>query len=625
MPLQKLLAPLFKVALIAFLFVPLACAAPAGGSAPTVTSGPVATVLSPTSVQVTWTTNVPADSFVYYEPEGDGYDSGLLDAAGVTNHVVTISGLRPGLSYQFGVRSRAVVGGRPVVTSPVFSMYVSVKLPQAATNGEFDYYFVPEGPHHVVQGYDLFVLLNAGFFSGTANFKHDSYKVTVQNLPPHSTVHWPDQEYNGSGQGRRTSTYTANDSIAFWAPGTTEFQLQTNQGGTTPPGTYSLNLTVSTLLADGRPGPSKSVPWTVVVEAVPAPLSGPPASYPPIPSLGEWRSNMTTYGAGNWCNVLTRTGGPCGAAYEQCSWYYDGERVFYQIADYTKNTKWDICALNVQAHYRDQYVLAQTPPGAVPGWRVFPDGLYMNYLRTGDPLSKAAVHDLATHAAGSSLRSWHIPASLIREATYMLTAKRLDTKLGNDSSRQMQQMVSVVLGQIDQITSGGAEWNQPFMDGLAAEALIHYYEDGHQDDVRVPAAIQKLADWLWANAWIPNKGAGYFYYNSYQASIGMAEDESLRNLNLLIAPMYAWLFKMTGNAKYQVEGDQIFASGVQYEPGGTLGWSGKNFMQQYRWSFDFVKWRLPSLLPSSPVSDARLPKEGTNCNESSTRRVAKDC
>jgi len=61
----------------------------------------------------------------------------------------------------------------------------------------------------------------------------------------------------------------------------------------------------------------------------------------------------------------------------------------------------------------------------------------------------------------------------------------------------------------------------------------------------------------------------------------------------MIAPMYAWIFKITGNTKYQSEGDQIFASGVEFDPAGTLGWSGKNFMQQYRWSFDFVQWRKP--------------------------------
>ena len=565
-----------------------------------ISSVPVVTVQSPTTAVVSWTTSVPSDSFVFYGLDGGfGHDNGVSDQSGVTAHSQTITGLWPGSTYSFGVRSRVVVRG---VDNPSLTAFYSAgtfTMPAPSASGAFDYWVVPEGPHHVVQSYDIYSLLSAGFVSGTSNFKYGSYKVIVQNLPPHTTIHWPDQEYNGLGQGARSSTFASNDTITFWAPFTTEFQLVTNVGGTTPPGTYTLNLKVTTLLADGSAGPQKALPWTVAVEAAPSFPSGNISSYPPIPGLSVWQSSMTTYGAGHWCNQQTLVGEACAPGYEQCSWYYDGERVFYQIADYTNNpAAWDVCALNSQANYRDQYVLAQSPIGAIPGWRVFPDGIYMNYLRTGDALSKTAVDALATNAAGARMwasQSPFVTTGWIREASYLFTSNRLDNKLGNDRSRQMQQMASVVLGQVDQITSGEAAWTQPFMDGLAAEALIHYYEDGHQDDVRVPAAIKTLADWLWINAWQPAGNgecvANCFYYNSYQHKIGLLPGSDERNLNLLVAPMYAWLYKMTGDSKYQIEGDAIFAAGVNFDPAGTLGWSGKNFSQQYRWSFDFVGWR----------------------------------
>jgi len=395
-------------------------------------SGVVATAVSPTSIQVTWTTDVASDSFVYYD---SSHDSGVRDTAGVTNHSLTISGLRPGQSYSFGVRSRAIIAGKPA-TLPAFSPTANFTMPKALSTGTFDYYLSPEGPHHVVQGYDLFIQLNAGYLSGVASFKNGSYKITVQKLPPNTALHWPDQEFYGPINGVRSTTYTANDTIAFWGPGTTQFELVTNQGGATPPGSYTLNITASTLLTDGSSGPKKTVPWIVVVEPVLAFAFGTPSSYPPIPKLREWQSNMMFYGSGNWCNLLTRSGKPCAPGYEPCSWYYDGERVFYQIADYTKHKKWETCALNAQANYRDQYVLAQKTPGAIGAWRVFPDGIYMNYLRTGDATSKAAVHALATNAAGAKMWTWHVPTGFIREATYMLTADRLDTKLGNDRSRR---------------------------------------------------------------------------------------------------------------------------------------------------------------------------------------------
>ncbi|MGH9479680.1 MAG: hypothetical protein ACRD1A_10645, partial [Terriglobales bacterium] len=49
-------------------------------------------------------------------------------------------------------------------------------------------------------------------------------------------------------------------------------------------------------------------------------------------------------------------------------------------------------------------------------------------------------------------------------------------------------------------------------------------------------------------------------------------------------------------AKYLEEGDAMWASGVMGSTASGVGWSGKNFSQQYRWSFDYPLWR------SAPVS-----------------------
>ena len=59
------------------------------------------------------------------------------------------------------------------------------------------------------------------------------------------------------------------------------------------------------------------------------------------------------------------------------------------------------------------------------------------------------------------------------------------------------------------------------------------------------------------------------------------------DLNLLIAPMYAWLYRQTGETKYRDQGDALFAGGVKkaYLDGG------KQFDQNYWWSFDYVRWR----------------------------------
>ncbi|MCF6296276.1 MAG: T9SS type A sorting domain-containing protein, partial [Flavobacteriaceae bacterium] len=59
-------------------------------------------------------------------------------------------------------------------------------------------------------------------------------------------------------------------------------------------------------------------------------------------------------------------------------------------------------------------------------------------------------------------------------------------------------------------------------------------------------------------------------------------------LNLLICPLYAWVFKQTGDLDYINIGDKLWESGIALT---NVGWNTKVFNQNYRWSFDYVKWR----------------------------------
>ena len=81
------------------------------------------------------------------------------------------------------------------------------------------------------------------------------------------------------------------------------------------------------------------------------------------------------------------------------------------------------------------------------------------------------------------------------------------------------------------------------------------------------------------NAWMP--GAEAFWYDSTDTTAAAPD------VNLLIAPAYAWLYRQTGDPAYRDRGDQIFAGGVKRA---SLS-DGKHFDQSYRWSFDYVKWR----------------------------------
>jgi hypothetical protein len=59
-----------------------------------------------------------------------------------------------------------------------------------------------------------------------------------------------------------------------------------------------------------------------------------------------------------------------------------------------------------------------------------------------------------------------------------------------------------------------------------------------------------------------------------------------QGLNNLIAPAFAWYWRQTGDNTYLTRGDDLFAHSLD-EP----LWTGKQFSQNYSWSFDYVQWR----------------------------------
>src|ERR1700722_14435947 len=66
------------------------------------------------------------------------------------------------------------------------------------------------------------------------------------------------------------------------------------------------------------------------------------------------------------------------------------------------------------------------------------------------------------------------------------------------------------------------------------------------------------------------QGALQYYSSRGATNVGIANAHASSTvpLNLLIAPMYAWLFKKTGEKQYQVEGDLIWKSGVLLDGAG---------------------------------------------------------
>lgn len=414
----------------------------------------------------------------------------------------------------------------------------------------YDFTLSAYGPHRVVSGHDLYVQETSAITAGTRDFIY----YYVDGLPTGSTVSWPTIAASCCGANRS------------WQPG--KNLLQIGVPSTVPTGTYNLTLRA----VSG--GVTHQTSYTMVVEPVPIPLPKQIIStILSIPNLSLWESQMKTYGR-QLCNSANITSQ---STWEGNSWYYDGIRVYYQIADYTGDTSWNVCAGYVENIYKP-YVFSIS----MPGWRVFPHGLYMDYLRNNDATSKSAAINLATSSAYATLGG-SIDAGvngMQRETAYLIHAYRIGGLLGSPNPSMYARSVDFVLAMIDQMFVSQTEpYLKPFMTGLMMEALIQYYDE--TKDTRIPPAIKAAADGLWTRAWMPDSKA--FYYQSTDIPLVASPD-----LNLLIAPAYAWLYKITGNPVYQQRGDLIFQSGVE---GAWLA-QGKQFNQSYRWSFDYVKWRM---------------------------------
>ncbi|MFZ4701708.1 MAG: hypothetical protein ACOYMG_16800 [Candidatus Methylumidiphilus sp.] len=424
----------------------------------------------------------------------------------------------------------------------------------------YDFTFSAVGPNRVVSGHDIYIQELSRVTEGTTG----SYAFHfVDGLPAGATVSWPTIAAGCCGGNR---SYRPENTV-----------LKINVPSTVATGIYPLTLRVES--SDVK----KAIPYQLIVEPVPGPLPKQVISaIPPIPSLSTWESNMKTYGK-RLCNGATITSQ---GTWEGNVWFYDGIRVYFQIADYTGDASWNVCAGYVENVYKP-YILAAS---GIQGWRVFPHGLYMDYSRTGDATSKDAAIRFSTNSAyskyGGGISSGvNDDDGLQRETAYLVHAYRIAGLMGEPKEALYAQSVDFLLGMIDQqFVSKTVSYTKPFYTGLVAEALIQYYEE--TKDPRIPPAIKVALDEIWSRSWIPASNS--FYYDSNSSPVGSPD------LNLLIAPAYAWIYKLTGDPVYQQRGDLIFQGGVK---GAWLD-GGKQFSQNYRWSFDYVNWRMhPDIVP----------------------------
>jgi hypothetical protein len=331
--------------------------------------------------------------------------------------------------------------------------------------------------------------------------------------------------------------------------------------------------------------------WTInVVSAAQLAIPQTPlAPAVPEPMRARWESDMTLWGA-KWCPTINPQNFNTYLA--ESVMFYDGARVYNQIQSYKNDPSWAPCA-HLLANTYYPYISS----GNFFGMYMFPEGLMMDAQRTGNGSSYAGVAVLGQRSGwGYGNPMYMTDFTSLREDAYGLESLLDDQTLNGTSHPLLQQAESTLLGTLDQIfIQKRFTWYQPFMVGLAAEALIKYNEQ--YPDPRVPYILKQTLDSMWSAAWRPDMHG--FYYRCYALNLpvlpadlpagnhgcfdpdtspGNADqtaypwtpgdtfdyNDAQPNLNNLISPAYAWMYLQTGDTKYRQEADTIFADGVIY-------------------------------------------------------------
>jgi hypothetical protein len=296
-------------------------------------------------------------------------------------------------------------------------------------------------------------------------------------------------------------------------------------------------------------------------------------------------------------------------------YYYDRARVFYAYYARSGDKAFLDRAHRVLLAYRTKCV---EPNYDTPSYWTFTAGLGVHYLLTGDLASQKAIGRLGDNhampyymqALGDKLIPEVNPDGLdprthARMLEGFMWAKRIGAPSpvrptydptgkvfwgdvgGNNWADLIPQVVEGMLASQKPDGRYGRSENQqysPFMFGIQNSALIEYYEN-EKKDPRIPDAIKRNLDFMWAKAWVPDHKA--FLYNIADPT---EEGGAAPDLNMLIVEAFGWLAKVTGDRSYIQKGDLIFQGGIE---GGTFDMN-KQFNQQYCTGYRYLGWRQPS-------------------------------
>ena len=354
---------------------------------------------------------------------------------------------------------------------------------------------------------------------------------------------------------------------------------------------------------------------------------------------GRWESNMQRYGRvwGQQLQMVAESDLDAALTLQ----YYDAQWVFEQISEYLQEPDpWLEYAEAAEEIYVNRYLRPSN--FRAQGFRRFPHGLLSDFQRSGDITLEeiGLLRDRPAFSNLSEYRNKHFGAceSMSREVAYALQAHVVAEKAGLPRlSDQPDGLLSFLLRWME---AHFYQWQQghygeydsdcqqaesfrfaPFMAGLSLHALIEFvdWESNNNRDPNllwsashwptIETMIDEFLIWLHAEATVQSgplqgqllwveKGAfeATFRYQDRGNSENTAPAWDVGNL---IAPAYGWLgyqFAQSTSIDDKVKSLRMFEIGDKLFAGNVLNaWiegQARTFNQTYRWSFDYVRWRV---------------------------------
>ena len=589
-----------------------------------------------TTVDVVWDTEHPSTSQVLisysndYEPDRQAPE--VADPKLVTTHRVTVDHLIPfnprtgDGTYYIYVASVDAKGQMSTAPGPQTSDAKNPSIPMrtapAAQIGPPSFKIYTSGPNEAFPGYDMYFqvqpILMAGPIAnlyihnergynngsdGVVKYLGSDGKGNPQTISVHFSCNW------GSDTGQDSEEQNLDRQMNMgYCPNananTRDLLIRLRTSPDTVPGPYQVSFTLETN------GVQQTGTYDFTVQPAPTAPPKPTLTQKPIPGLSTWEKQMYDLGK-RWCiyrdeqnaagNFVDNWG------WTGDAWFYDGGRVYQSIDTYTaaaghpKHAAWQHCALSILDPYAN-YLVANN--GAMAGYSIFTYGMVMNYWRTKAEVMKNGIVAVATKGP-QRVSCGSVDIGGIRENAYRSNAWMTNEMLGAPRWPLLQRNIDKLMGNLNLAARGQTESVHPFMVGLGMDALIHWYElnlaEGHPD-YRVLPVIKEALDGLWKNSWRPKQNM--FRYAPFR----LPDNESTEYtaLNNLVSEAYAWYWMMTGDTTERDRGDLLFQHA--FDDNDAYSWSGKQFSQEFEFSFDFVRYRQGQT--TSSVIEANNPYTG---------------